>query len=71
MIKKSRLYLGLADRKIKCIGLEIFNRNDHKKIIMTLGVKITLEECLECEGLERWDVVGRMLDIRVKLPLGS
>ena len=31
MIEKSRLYLGLSDRKIKCIGLKIFNRNDHKK----------------------------------------
>ena len=68
MIEKSRLYLGLADRKIKYIGLKIFNRHDHKKIIMTLGVKVTLEECLECEGLERGDVVRRMLDIRVKCP---
>ena len=51
MIEKSRLYLGLADRKKKCISLKIFERNGHKKIIMTLGVKVTSGEYFECEGL--------------------
>ena len=54
MIEKSRLYLGLADRKDKYITFKANDRNAYKKIIMTLGVKVMLGECFECEGAKTW-----------------
>ena len=53
MIEKSRLYLGLADRKNKYISYKLINRNGDKKIIMTLGVKVKVGECFKYEGLRK------------------
>ena len=60
--------MGLADRKDKYITFKINDRNGYKKIIMTLGVKVMLGECFECEGPKHGDVVRRMLDIRANSP---
>ena len=53
MIEKSRLYLGLGDRKNKYVDFKINDRNGHRKIIMTLGVKVTQGECYKYEGLKK------------------
>ena len=50
MIEKSRLYLGLADRKDKSTNYKLINRNGHKKLIMTLGVKVKVGERFNMRG---------------------